>query len=104
MYMLQSLRRILTRIATYVCHQHRNTLYLKKGKLMVYAARDAAIDITIHGSQGSKSVYLIGKLQRAYISCMPYLVARCKELFDGLIKAIVGIRNHANLHNFATWV
>jgi hypothetical protein len=74
--MLQSIRCILARIATDMCHQHLDALDLEEAKFAIHTPDNIAIDIAIYGTQRLKRGYLVGNLRSAKIACTPHLIAR----------------------------
>ena len=73
--MLSCLWRVVAWVATYVRHQHLDTLHLEERELVVHTADNSAIDISVHAPKRLERRNLVGKLQRAKVASMPYLVA-----------------------------
>ena len=79
-----------------VRHQHPLAFALKKFKLAIAATHYAAIDIAKNTSCGLVCSNLIGQLQRAEISCVPYLIHIAQKMAQCLVEGRVGIRYNSN--------
>lgn len=98
--MLQSLWGVVSRVSADVCHQYFYPLYLEEVKLREHASHHAAVDISIYALKWLELSDFVCHLHRAEISCVPNLVAWCKELHKYIIKDAVSVGDYTNFHTF----
>ena len=83
-----------------MCHQYFYPLYLEEVKLREHASHHAAVDISIYALKWLELSDFVCHLHRAEISCVPNLVAWCKELHKYIIKDAVSVGDYTNFHTF----